>query len=104
VDALVNIAVAYDFNTKNSISHPFKPISSVFSIFGGFKKHPFLSHLTDSGDGAGVCARQYSKTPLVQFQWDKKGYPLVIKHSDCIDGPFIDGLTIINGDFPWLGC
>jgi hypothetical protein len=29
-------------------------------------------------------------------------YPLVIKHSHGIDGPFIDGLPIKKGDFPWL--
>ena len=29
-------------------------------------------------------------------------YPLVISHSHGIDGPFIDGLPIKNGDFPWL--
>ena len=27
--------------------------------------------------------------------------PLVISHSHGIDGPFIDGLPIKNGDFPW---
>ena len=29
-------------------------------------------------------------------------YPLVISRSHGIDGPFIDGLPIKNGDFPWL--
>jgi hypothetical protein len=28
-------------------------------------------------------------------------YPLVVKPSHGIDGPFIDGLPIENGDFPW---
>ena len=28
-------------------------------------------------------------------------YPLVILHSHGIDGPFIDGLPIQNGDIPW---
>jgi hypothetical protein len=32
----------------------------------------------------------------------QKYYPLVIEHSHGIDGPFIDGLPIKNGDFPWL--
>ena len=29
-------------------------------------------------------------------------YPLVIQHSHGIDGPFVEGLPIKNGDFPWL--
>ena len=29
-------------------------------------------------------------------------YHLVIEHSHGKNGPFIDGLPIKNGDFPWL--
>jgi hypothetical protein len=30
-------------------------------------------------------------------------YPLVIQQLAMENGPFIDGLPIKNGDFPWLG-
>ena len=51
---------------------------------------------TDSGSGKGALNQ------LTAGRRCFKIYHLVIQHSHGIDGPFIDGLPIKNGDFPWL--
>jgi len=56
---------------------------------------------------AAECYPQNSPTGNSQMNYfgapvEDGAYPLVISHSHGIDGPFIDGLPIKNGDFPWL--
>ena len=48
------------------------------------------------------CSETIQRWPLGPGKGRTDDYHLVIEHSHGIDDPFIDGLPIKNGDFPWL--